>query len=97
MQQQVVTVPLPNIETYMVAPMHAIDYRVVLNFRGSKFLQTAIFEEIVSWCVANKPGLSLSNTHSHTIIRLLEFTAVSTAMLTLKVSLWRTFLVESAA
>ena len=26
MQQQVASVPLPNTETYMVAPMHTIDY-----------------------------------------------------------------------
>ena len=26
MQQQMASVPLPNTETYMVAPMHEIDY-----------------------------------------------------------------------
>ena len=26
MQQQMASVPLPNTETYMVAPMHVVDY-----------------------------------------------------------------------
>ena len=69
----------------------SVVYHIVLNFRGSKFSQKAVLNNLLSNPCALYIGNVLWAWH-----RSFTLTAVSKAMPTSKVSLWKTFLTDLA-